>query len=122
MYWLDKYPIANDEHKLDLERDSAMYTITYGMSKDQAESLAYQKYKKKQHVKAAAYHLDGMDSAKARGSIEDANRHYSMFCLHSQQLGLRPHDPVNAEVEAHKQKVYARVFQPHESDCLVLSK
>ena len=75
-HWLNKYPVAEDDHVNDLERAAAVHEMHYGLPRDQAEATAHQKYMVLSHEKGAAHHLGGMRMAKARGSNEDSQKHY----------------------------------------------
>ncbi len=122
MNWLNKYPMAHDDHAHDLERAAALHQFHGGLSKEQAEASAYQKYKVLQHQKACAHHLDGMRNSKANGNIADGQRHYIMFCSHAKELGLNPHRPVPPEILAHSTEQSSKKYEDHGADSFISNK
>lgn len=125
MRWLDKHLICKEEHKDDLERDAATNQYVNGMTKDHAELSAYDKYKRIQHAKAAAYHLDGMEDANhVVKNPHMADQHYAMYCMHANVLGGNPRLAVLPEIVAFRNmdREPAHAFRPHEADVFVLGK
>lgn len=122
--WLGKFDIVDEKDKHDLERDSALHEFHHGMSRDQSENLAYQKYKKKQHLIAAAHHLDGIDDCKANGKAEDAKKYLAMYLLHLNALGMDPYSPINPEISGFRQpdRTPTENFKSHSADIFALIK
>ncbi len=123
MKWLEKYDILDPDHEHSLERSSAKHEFHNGHVRANAEQIAYDEYKRQHMLKAAAYHLDGMDSSKARGDSDGAKSHYSMFTLHCKGLGMNPQGSISAEIQAQRgmgEKLAK--FTPHPADTFVLEK
>ena len=120
--WLGKYPLADDTHTHDLERSAALHEFHGGMTRDQAEASAYQKYKVLQHQKAAAHHLNGLKNAKQRGNIAEGQRHYIMYCSHAKELGVNPNAPVPPEISTHLNEEASDKYQEHGADSFILNK
>jgi len=122
--WMDKpeYPLTHADHGRDLEIDAAINEYGHRMPKSKAESRAYEKYKRGQHVSAAAHHLAGMKAAQGAGDMEAARKHGLMYNLHSKALGHEPVGPAHPEVVAEMGKKPAKVyrFKPHRGDMLAL--
>jgi len=125
MYWLDKHLICKADDIYDLERDAATNQYVNGLSKGHSELSAYDKYKRIQHSKAAAHHLDCMEDAK--NVVRDAkmaDKHFAMYVLHCKALNHNPWSNVLPEVQAFRNmdRKPAHVFSPHEADVFVLGK
>lgn len=122
MKWLEKFDILDQDHEHDLERISARHEFHSGLPREQAEQLAYQEYKRQQMVKAAAYHLDGVDSAKSLGDASSAQMHHNMYQLHCNALAINPLQAVSPEIMAQRgQSAPLAKFTPHPADSFILS-
>lgn len=121
MKWAGKYEMVDSSHAHDLERAAAFYEFHKGLSKDVADRLAFEDYKRKQMIDAAAYHLDGIDRAKALGDKEFANSHYSMYLMHCGGLGFDHRTSIVPEIQAQRGKfVFGDKFMPHPADSYAL--
>ena len=96
------YEIVAPHDRANLERASHILEQFHGMPRAMAESMAYDKYKAQQHAKAAGHHLMGMVTSKENLRDEDAKKHYMMYILHMQALGLNYSGAVPPEITAHK--------------------
>lgn len=121
--WKDKI-IVDPTHAHDLERDSAILEFESKLPREQAEEMAYKKYKKMQHAKAAANHFAGMQAAKAAGEKEDVKKHYAMYAMHLGELGFKPTDALPFEVEHHLHEAKSEPhysFHAHKADAFLMN-
>ncbi len=111
------YDIIDPDHRADLERLSAVFEQQHGLARPIAESYAYSKYKRTQHAKAAGHHLVGMINAKAAGNVKDSQKHYAMYSLHLEEMGLNPVSAVSPEIAAQKpDKWLHQGYAAHKAD------
>jgi hypothetical protein len=122
--WLNKFDISSPEDVHDLERSSAVNQFHRGMDRPTAEQMAYDNYKRIQHCKAAAYHLDGVTKSSATGDNESKNKHHIMFNLHLAALGISPFQAVPPEIQAFRGQNTEQLtkFKSHQSDLFVMGK
>lgn len=121
--WLDKFDILDQRDENDLERHAALCQHHYGMSKENSERFAYQTYKENQHRKAAAFHLDGIESAKQDGRKSDMNKHYCIYLLHSNELGKKPTDAVDPTIKSYRHlHPKTKTFEHHPADHYLVKK
>jgi hypothetical protein len=121
--WLGKYDILSKNDESDLERKAALYQFHKFLSKSQSEELAYQDYKKCMLAKAAAFHTDGMSFAKVRGDKEAEQRHYMLYALHCNELGINPRGHVPPEINAFRgQSEALKKFETNPADLFVQTK
>lgn len=121
--WLNRFSVLTEEHKNDLERSAAVIEFESKLPREQAETLAHQKYVQEQHLRASAHHLDGMESSKVNGKMADAHKHLIMFNLHAAKLNRRPWDPVDPRIAAFRDPKYKEShYTPHPCDHFTLSK
>jgi hypothetical protein len=114
--WLNKYEILNKEDIHDLEREAAMIEFKNGFNRSESENLAYQSYFKKQLCKGAAFHLDGMATAKSRADKDSEQRHYANYILICQKLGLKPNDGISHEINAFRGQFSPDKYMQHPAD------
>jgi hypothetical protein len=115
--WMGR-PIAHPKHAEELERDAAFNEFGTKMSRDEAESAAYDNYSKRQRVEAAAHHLAGMKAARAGGDMEAARKHGAMYDLHVKALGHEPVGPTHPDVASYmaQNPGVGYKFKPHRGD------
>jgi hypothetical protein len=120
--WMGR-PILDAAHAKDLDLSAAIHEFHHGLDRATAEHKAWSEYKHEHHARAAAHHLNGMKSARASGSHEDAQKHYSMYAEHVKALGYHEYDAVPATVSAYanEHKEGAHTFAGHGADQLLLA-
>lgn len=119
--WLDRHPILHPDHANDLERDAAVHEFgENALSRDEAETKAYDDYKHKNMAQSAAHHLAGMRASAGK----ESQKHGLMYALHVRAMGYDPSGPVPAEVTAHMNSDDFRhpvKFKPHPGDALLFN-
>lgn len=116
-------PILHEDHKRDLDANSAIGEFISKIPKLDAENKAYDEYKRKHTQEAAAWHLQGMRSAQSSGDSDAMKKHGAMYSMHVKQLGLDPYGPVPPEIASvvsnpKRDKVYK--FKAHRGDSFLL--
>lgn len=76
----------------ELEREAGVHEFVNKKPREEAEQNAYDSYRRKHHLEAAAHHLSMMRAAGASGSYNDAKKHKLVYDMHLQQLGYDPSD------------------------------
>jgi hypothetical protein len=115
--------IANQADIHDLEADAAVHEFKHRMSKDDAESAAYHKYKQRQHKIAAAHHFAGLKAAQGAGSHEEAQKHGLLYAEHLRAVGEDPLGAVPADIKAmagENERFYK--FKPSKADALLFGR
>lgn len=97
LLWMGRPILRAEDHHL-LETDAAINEFHHRMPRHEAEEKAHKDYVRKQHIEAAAHHLNGMKAAQSNADIEDAQKHGMMYERHLKALGHEP-GPVPAEVQ-----------------------
>lgn len=121
--WLGRFDILKEDDKNDLERHSASYEYELKFPREQAELMAYNRYKENQHIRGAAHHLDGLKKAKEDGRFEDERRHLTMYNMHTAKLGHDPYAPIDPRLQAYRNPDYTdKGFTPHPADPWSLAK
>lgn len=119
--WMGR-PVVRAEHVNELERDAAINEFHSKMPRHQAEEKAHHDYMRRQHIDAAAHHLQGMKAAQANADMEDAKKHGAMYEMHLKALGFEPgpvpHEIKQAAEHPDRKPVYR--FKPHHGDFFVL--
>lgn len=121
--WKDKYPISDAEHVHHLDTLSAIHEFGSKLPRHEAESKAYEEYKKDRHTESAAHHLTGMKAAHSVGDMDTARKHGTMYGLAMKALGHNATDEVPDEV-ANKAKYEpsgVTKFKPHKSDLFLIN-
>jgi hypothetical protein len=115
------YVILNDDHANSLDRNTAINRFDRGMSLEEAESQAYNHYKKEQHLEAAIHHLAHMRASQAVGDIISADKHAKCYAKHVGAAGMNPNGPVPSEIggKVGKTRLYEYEFKPHGMDSFV---
>jgi len=118
--WMGR-EIVKPEDAKELERESAILEFSGKHSRHEAENLAYQKYNKNQHHKAAAHHLSGMKAADASGNKTAAHDHFDEYQRHLISAGHSAKDGIPEEVLMHVKAgvgsdLYS--FKNHHADVL----
>lgn len=122
--WLGR-PISHEDHGHDLEREAAIHEFGNHLPRHEAEEKAYDGYKKEQHARAAAHHLQGMKAAQAAGNMDEARKHGMMYDQHLKGLGHHssvgpvPHD-VERYVRESDKGPYS--FKNHGADSFLVEK
>jgi hypothetical protein len=106
-----------DAHKLELE--SAINEFHHKMPREEAEKVAFQKYKKTAHLEGAAHHLKSMKVARSIGAPEAAEEHYNRYAQHLQELGADPNGPVPSEISSLANKGVHMDVKEHPADRLM---
>lgn len=120
--WMGR-PIVRAEHVDELERDAALNEFHSKMPRHLAEEKAHQDYIRRQHIDAAAHHLQGMKAAQANADMEDAQKHGTMYEMHLKALGFEspgpvPHEIKMASEQPDRKPIYR--FKAHHGDFFVL--
>lgn len=122
--WMGR-PIAEKDHVHGLDREAAVHEFGNKIPRHEAEEKAYEDYKKEQHGRAAAHHLQGMKAAHASGNMDEARKHGLLYDQHVKHLG---HDssigPVPDSVSryAAEEDKGPYKFKAHHGDRFVLDK
>lgn len=119
--WLNKYEILSPDDEHDLERSAAVNEFHKGLSRDESEQVAYNNYRQQQFLKAAAFHLDGMDVAKSNGKTEEQNRHYLMYMQLCKAVGIDGSSAVSPAIQAFRGTQDLSKFD-HPADSWVFAK
>ena len=114
--------IAHPSHGAALDRDAAINEFGHKMPRQQAEAHAYDKYVQGQHAEAGAHHLTGMKAAQAAGDMAAAQKHNTMYQMHSKALGHSgvgaPHPAIAA---AAAKTPGTQKFKPHAGDMFAVN-
>jgi hypothetical protein len=114
-------PLADNDHAIDLDKQVTEHT-SKGFDQDVAEEAVYQKYRKQQHLQAAAFHIGAASRMARAGQKQDADKHHALYRLHLSAGGLRNGLKVPDEVMAMvptTQSASHQFFQNHGADRLV---
>lgn len=116
-------PIVHPDHGHDLESHAAELEFGGGLTREQANEMAYSEYKTGQHLAAAAHHYRGLLAAQATGDEDEAKKHWTLFSVHSKLAGHDPMSPIAEEIKSHAEntkKMYK--FRTHPSDTLLFDR
>jgi hypothetical protein len=117
--------IAEKDHAHDLDREAAMHEFGNKLPRAEAEEKAYESYKKDQHARAAAHHLQGMKAAHASGNMEEARKHGILYDQHVKGLGHESSiGPVPSSISRYvsEDDKGPYKFKAHHGDRFVLDK
>lgn len=118
--WRNRH-LVDEEHSIDLDKQVTEHT-SKGFDQDVSEEAVYQKYKKQQHLQAAAFHIGAASKMARNGQKADADKHHALYRLHLSAGGLRNGTKVPDEVMAMvptTQSGSHQFFQNHGADRLV---
>lgn len=93
--------LASDGDADELERRAAKFQFHDIMDRETADTRAYADYKKDQHARAAAAHLQMSQAAVSSGDREAAEKHRQHFEMHVAALGHKKSAVPPAEVRQH---------------------
>ncbi len=120
--WNGKH-VLHEQHIPALEQEAAIHEFAHGLPRQEAETRAYQNYRKTQHELGAAHHLRGLKSAQGSGDLEEAKKHGALYEMHMQKLGHEAWKAPPPEIAVHmdnplKEKIHR--FRPTGADAFVL--
>lgn len=118
--WRNK-PITDDQDSVELDRLVAHHTAR-GIEPGMAEESAYQDYKKRQHVHAAAFHMHAATEMSRAGHSDGAKKHHALYQMHLAAYGQKHGSKVPDEVVAIlpvSGSGTSGFFQSHNADRLV---
>lgn len=117
--------IAEKDHANDLDREAAMHEFGNKLPRGEAEEKAYGDYRKDQHARAAAHHLQGMKAAQASGNMDEARKHGILYDQHMKGLGHESsigHVPSSVSRYVAEDDKGPYKFKAHSGDRFVLDK
>lgn len=95
--------VIDQQHVPQLEAEAAINEFSRGMSRQNAEHQAYQRYRRDRVLEAAAHHAQGLKTAMAAGQPDEAQRHGAMYVQNMRHLGLDPIGAIPEEVRSRMQ-------------------